>query len=345
VLDAAPAALLFAATYPERTLGLVLFNATARFRADDDYPEGHPDQFVESITERIRSEWGSEEYASLIVPSLAHDKSFARWYAKLMRAASSPRVLAETLRQTMDLDAREVLSSVQVPVLVMHSRDNALIPIAQGRYLAENLPDATFIELPGADSLILGAEMDLIIGHIEKFLTGARREPDPDRVLSTVLFTDIVGSTACLAEVGDRQWRHTLDAHDARIRLLVDSFKGRVAKTTGDGVLALFDGPGRALQCAFALRDDIAGAEIEMRTGIHTGEVEMRAEGDVTGIAVHIAARVMAHARPGDILVSRTVRDLVTGGGFSFESRGTYELKGVPDEWELCAAAEGNAVR
>ena len=343
LLDGAASALLFAATYPERTHALVLFNTTSRFRADVDYPQGHPDEVLDGIFQRIRNEWGTEDYASLAVPSLADDKGFARWYAKLMRAAASPRVLAENMEQSINLDARDVLSSVQAPVLVMHSRDNTLIPIAQGRYLADNLPNATFVELLGSDALILGEHMDLVLGHIETFLTGARRVADAERVLSTVVFTDIVGSTARLAEVGDRQWRHTLEQHDATIRSSVESFSGRVADTTGDGVLALFDGPGRALRCAFMLRDDLAKMGIEIRTGIHTGEVEMRAEGHVGGMAVHLAARVMAEAKQGEVLVSRTVRDLVTGGGFSFESRGIYDLKGVPDRWELCAVAEGSA--
>ena len=343
LLDAAAPSLMFAATYPERTHALVLFNTTACYRARPDYPEGLPDDVVDSVMDRIRSQWGTEDYGPLVAPSIADDKSFARWYAKLMRAGASPRVLAENLEQALDMDAREVLPSIKVPVLVMHSRDNALTPFAQGRYLAENLPNARFIELPGADGLILGAHMDRVLGEIETFLTGARRVSNPDRVLATVLFTDIVGSTERLADVGDKQWRHTLETHDSTIRSSVESFNGQVAQTTGDGVFALFDGPGRALQCALTLRERLASLGLAIRTGIHTGEVELRSQDLVSGIAVHIAARVMAQAGPGEVLVSRTVRDLVTGGGFEFESRGAYELKGVPDKWELCAVSEGSS--
>lgn len=338
VSDAGPVALLFAATYPERTSGLILVNTYARFLADTDYPAGLPNQVGETILDRFTREWGTESLASSLFPSLANDRASTRWLAKIMRASLSPRAAAANMRQIMDLDARPVIATIQAPALVMHSRNLVPIPIAQGRYLAEKLPNATFVELPGGDGPIYGEAMEPAIEHIERFLTGATQAPERDRVLATIVFTDIVGSTARLSELGDKRWLHTLEAHDEVIHRSVDSFHGRVVRTTGDGVLALFDGPGRALHCSFELRDQISTMGIDIRTGVHTGEVELSADGQVGGIAVHIAARVIDQANPGEILVSRTVRDLVTGGAFSFESRGRHSLKGISEQWELFAA-------
>ena len=340
ILDSAPVALLFAATYPERTSRLILCNTSARLKPDTDYPSGMSPEMAEFILEQVRLEWGKESFAELTAPSLAGDKAFPRWYAKMMRAAASPRTVAENLRQSLEMDARGILPSVQVPTLVMHSRGNRIVPLEQARYLADHLPHAALVELPGSDQLLFGKDMELALNHIEEFVTGTPRGSDPDRVLSTVLFTDIVGSTDRLAEIGDKVWRHTLEAHDSLIASSVEAFQGRIADTTGDGVLALFDGPGRALRCAFTLRDQLAETGIDIRTGMHTGEVEIRPEGKVSGIAVHIAARVVAEAQAREVLVSRTVKDLVTGGRVVFEPRGTHSLKGVPEDWELFAAVD-----
>lgn len=336
--DAGPAALLFAATYPERTAGLILLNTYARFVADVDYPSGLPREVADATVNAFTEGWGTETLASLFLPSLAHDRATTLWTAKSMRASLSPRAATANMRQIIDLDARQALGSIQAPALVMHSRDMVPIPIAQGRYLADNLSDAAFEELPGADGPLFGEAMEPALGHIERFLKGSRHISESDRILATVLFTDMVGSTAQLSDVGDKRWRHTLEAHDELIRGSVESFRGRVGDMTGDGVLAFFDGPGRALHCSFELRDELSAMGIDIRTGLHTGEIELREDGHASGIAVHIAARVMAQAGPKEVLVSRTVKDLVAGGGFSFESRGEHSLKGIPDTWELFAA-------
>jgi class 3 adenylate cyclase len=306
-VDAGPTGIFFAATKPERTSALILAHTTAKFVAADDYPIGLPAAVAEALVAEIDRLWGSEALAAMVAPSRVGDERFRRWFAKLNRAGASPRAAQ-------------------------------LIPVAHGRYLAERIPRATLVELPGADPTLVWETPELVVDHIEAFLTGVRRAAAPTRILATVLFTDIVGSTERAGRLGDRRWRELLNVHDELARRVVEEFDGRLVKTTGDGILATFDGPGRAIRCAAALTDELRGIGVQIRAGLHTGEVELR-DGDVGGIAVHIAARVLAAAGPGDVLTSRTVRDLVVGSEIKLHNRGAQPLKGVEGTWELFSAA------
>jgi class 3 adenylate cyclase len=257
----------------------------------------------------------------------------------MQRSMASPRTVHVVLRALFQVDVRPLLPLVQAPVLVLHRRDFALLPIEHGRYLAEHLPDARLVELPGADGPLTWETPELTLGHIEEFLTGVRQHVPTTRVLATVLFTDIVGSTERATELGDRRWRELLGVHDDLGRRLVEQWGGRVVKTTGDGLLASFDGPGRAIACAAALRDQLGDIDLRIRAGLHAGEVELRGD-DLGGIAVNLAARIMAEADPGEILVSRTVRDLVAGSDLHLADRGSHRLKGVEGDWQLFAVAD-----
>jgi class 3 adenylate cyclase len=334
--DSGPSAILFAATAPERTRALVLFCTTARFSVDDDYPIGWALDWIEQVDAYLTRIWGTEEMASFAAPASAHDPAFRRWAAKMQRAAYSAHDLMAALRTGMAADARQVLSAVRSPALVIHRRDFPYPPIEHSRYLAEHLPDARMLVLPGddaSDHLL----PDETLREIETFVTGASaRAASNDRVLATVLFTDMVRSTENTAAVGDRLWRTLMDSHDAIAQELVEQAEGRLIKQTGDGILAIFDGPGRAVRFAVSLRDALRTLAIEIRSGIHTGEVERR-EDDITGIGVNLAVRVMEHAEAGEILVSGAVPLLMTGSGVDFEHRGEWALKGVPGEWPIFA--------
>jgi class 3 adenylate cyclase len=283
--------------------------------------------------------WGTEAMAATHVPSRAGDTRFRRWFAKYQRTGASPRVVHGFLRAFLEADVRPILPLIQAPTLVMHRRDVQLVPIEHARYLAEHIPGARLVELPGADVSIIWETPELVLDHVEEFLTGVRRIAEPKRVLAAVLFTDIVGSTEQAGRMGDRRWRQLLDLHDELAARLVEEAGGRLVKTTGDGILATFDGPGRGIRCAAALRDELRGMGLQLRAGLHVGEVELR-DGDVGGIALHIAARVMAAAGPGEILASRTVRDLVVGSDLVLEDRGTHPLKGVEGTWQLFVVAD-----
>jgi class 3 adenylate cyclase/pimeloyl-ACP methyl ester carboxylesterase len=334
-LDASPMAIFFAATRPERTSALILANASAKYTASDDYPIGVPAEVAEAIVAQLDQLWGTEAMV-LQVPSRANDERFRRWIAKAQRTVGSPRVVQAYMRAMFEVDARPIMPLIHAPTLVLHRRNVEFIPIQHGRYLAEHIPGATMIELPGVEGPLVWEMPQLTLDHVQEFLTGVRLVAQPTRVLSTVLFTDIVGSTERAAEVGDRRWRGVLNVHDELARRLVEEFGGRLVKTTGDGILATFDGPGRAIQCAAALRDELAGVGVGIRAGLHTGEVEVRGE-HVGGLAVHIAARVMAAAAPGETLTSRTVQDLVVGSDIVLEDRGAHRLKGIADPWQLYA--------
>jgi class 3 adenylate cyclase len=334
--EAGPMALFFAATRPERTSALILGNATARYVAADDYPIGIPPERVEAMVSRAEDTWGTAEPIDAAIPSRAGDERFRRWAARLQRSIASPRTVHVFLRALFQVDVRPLLPLVQAPTLVLHRRDFALLPIEHGRYLADHIANARLVELPGADGPLTWEEPELTLGHIEEFLTGVRHAVPSTRVLATVLFTDIVGSTRRAAELGDRRWRELLGVHDDLGRRLVEQWGGRVVKTTGDGLLATFDGPGRAIACAVALRDQLGDVDLPIRAGLHAGEVELR-DDDVGGIAVHLAARIMAEADPGEVVVSRTVRDLVAGSDLPLTDRGTRRLKGVEGDWQLFA--------
>jgi class 3 adenylate cyclase len=333
--DAGPTAVLFAATEPERTRALILFTTSSRFAAADDYPWGPPEEAMEPGMQLLAATWGTDAPVDLLVPSMAGDAAFRRWYAKTSRLAMTPRDAARYFSLLYRMDVRLVLPSVRVPTLVMHRTDFQL-PVEQGRYLADHIPGARFVTVPGIDSLIYTAPTAVILAGIEEFLTGARPVMEPDRVLAAVLYTDIVGSTERAASMGDRRWKELLRSHHAVGRSVVEQHRGRLVKTTGDGVLATFDGPGRAIVCALALRDALATLGLEVRTGLHTGEVELIDE-DIGGIGVHVAARVLDHAGPGEVLTSAAVPLLVAGSGVEFEDRGEHELKGVPGKWRLFA--------
>jgi class 3 adenylate cyclase len=337
-LDASPMALFFAGTRPERTGALILVNAAAKFQADDDYPIGVPAAVAEALLAQFDQLWGTEAMAAMFAPSRAGDQRFCRWFARFQRAIASPRVVQAFLRANLEMDARPILPLIQAPTLVLHRRDYQFIPLANGRYLAEHIPGARLVELAGTEQSLFWETPQLALDHIERFLTGVRRVAPPTRILATVVFTDIVGSTQQAGELGDRRWRELLNVHDELTGRLVEEFGGRLVKTTGDGILATFDGPGRAIHCAVALKEELAGIGVQLRAGLHTGEVELR-DDDLGGIAVHVAARVMAAAKPDEILVSRTVRDLAAGADITLEDRGMYLLKGIDGDWQLHAVA------
>jgi class 3 adenylate cyclase len=338
VFDAGPMAALFAATKPERTVALILANTAARLLASEDYPIGAPPEVVEEVIDRVEETWGTEAQAWMQAPSRAGDEHFRRWFAKYTRGIASPTAVKAYLQAMLEADARPILPSIHLPTLVVHRTNYPLFRIEHGRYLAEHIEGARLVELPGADGALAWENADLLIDEIEEFLTGIRRRAAPDRALATVLFTDIVGSTERAGELRDERWLRLLDVHDETARRVVGGLDGRLIKTTGDGILAIFDGPGRGIRAAALLREELRRAGLDIRAGVHTGEVELR-DGDVGGIAVHIGARVMSAAAPGEILVSRTVRDLIAGSEIRLEDRGAHQLKGVEGPWQLFAAA------
>jgi class 3 adenylate cyclase len=338
-VDAGPMALYFAATKPERTSALVLVNSSAKWVAADDYPIGVPLEVAKAIHAQIDQLWGTEVLVTMWAASRADDERFRRWSSKYQRGMASPRTIQAFNRMILEIDARPILPLVQAPTLILAREGFAVVPIEQARYLAEHIPQAKLVELPGVDALLAWENPELALDRVQEFLTGVRRAAEPSRVLSTVLFTDIAGSTQRAGRLGDRHWREVLNVHDELARRLIEDAGGRLVQTTGDGVLATFDGPGRALHCAATIQGELRGIQLQIRAGVHTGEVELRGDG-VGGIGVHIAARVMAAARPGELLASRTVRDLVVGSDVALESRGTRSLKGVEGKWQLFAVAE-----
>jgi class 3 adenylate cyclase len=335
-IDTTPSAILFAATRPEHTSALILVHASAKYVASDDYPIGIPREVAEALLAQVDQLWGTEAMAATFVPTRAGDERFRRWWAKLLRTGASPRAARALLRTVLEVDLRPLLPLIQAPTLVLHRRDFHVPPVDHAHFLVEHIPGARLAELPGADMSVIWDSPELALDLIEEFLTGVRRIPEPKRVLATVLFTDIVGSTEQASRLGDRRWRELLEVHDELARRLVEEFQGQLVKTTGDGILATFDGPGRGIRCAAALRDELGGISLQIRAGLHTGEVELR-DGDVGGIAVHLAARVMAVAGSGEIFTSRTVRDLVVGANITVENRGPHVLKGIEGAWQLFA--------
>ncbi|MHB8465440.1 MAG: adenylate/guanylate cyclase domain-containing protein [Acidimicrobiales bacterium] len=327
-------AMYYAAAHPERVSSLVLMEGFARIARDDDYPAGMPPRVIEAGTASYRDTYGTGDDISFYAPSRVNDAEFRRWWARCERLANTPLAAAEYWRGVTERDVRSVLPALRVPTLVLHRRDDSFIRVDHGRYLAAHIPGAKFVELDGADQMFFLGDADRVLDETELFLTGVRSGPELDRMLASVLFTDIVASTDRVVAMGDRLWRELLDRHDELTRTEVAKFRGRVVKSTGDGVLATFDGPARGIACAQALREGARSIGLELRAGLHTGEIERRGE-DVGGIAVHLAARVLSMAQPGELLVSRTVTDLVAGSGLEFEDRGEHELKGIPGAWRL----------
>ena len=332
--EGGPMCALFAATFPERTSALVLAASYARRTWAPDYPWGIDEETQQRILLGYETNWGREDFGlRSLAPSSLEDARFRRWYAQACRFAGTPSSALAWFRVTMEIDIREVLPAIRVPTLVIHRSGDRVIPVEAGRYLATHIPGAKYLEMEGADHLAFvgdGRGLD----EVEEFLTGSRSRREPDRVLATVLFTDIVGSTERAAELGDRRWTALLGEHHALVRERLERFRGKEIRIAGDGFLATFDGPARAIRCACAIRDAVRGLGIEIRAGLHTGEIELTGTG-IEGIAVHLGARISALAHAGEVLVSNTVKDLVAGSGIEFADRGTHVLKGVPGEWHV----------
>jgi class 3 adenylate cyclase len=336
-LDSAPIALLYAVTHPERVRALVLTNATARHLVADDYPIGLSQRQIDMARRRVEDRWGTDAWVERFFPSVSHDAAFVRSCARMFRAAATPRTAAAQFRYIFEtLDVRAVLPLVRVPTLVLHNVPN-VFPIEQARYLADRIDGAKFVEVSAqGDVNVIGETVQLVVDEVVEFLTGERPVVEVDRVLTTVVFTDIVGSTEQLAAMGDRRWRAVLDSHDGAMRDLLRRYGGREIKTTGDGFFASFDGPARAIRCVREIVSVAEGLGVKLRAGLHSGECEVRGH-DLGAIAVHIASRVGALAEAGEILVTSTVKDLVAGSDIRFTDRGVHALKGIPGEWRLLA--------
>ncbi len=327
---------LFAATYPDRTSALIMFGSYARLTRRPDYPWGETDEERSAFNAEAVRRWGEAIGFEERAPSMAHDERFRNWWARHLRLGASPSAFAMLSQMNMEIDIRNVLPAIRVPALVLHSVNDRALPIEFGRYLGEHIPNARYVELQGADHVPYLSDADVVLDEIEEFLTGVRRGPEIDRVLATVLFTDIVDSTQRAASLGDRAWRDLLESHHALIRQELERFRGHEIDNAGDGFLASFDGPARGIRCACAISEGVRSLGIEVRAGLHTGECE-RVGDKIGGIAVHIGSRVAAMADAGEVLVSNTVKDLVAGSGLSFQERGRHSLKGVPGDWNLYA--------
>ena len=332
--EGATIAAMFGASSPDRVSALVLFGSYARGTPAEGYPWAVAREVWElALQEDEEESWGQGLSLMIAAPGRFDDEALARWWGRFERQSMSPTMVRSAVRLNMEFDIRDVLPSIRVPTLVVHRTGDSL-PIEGARWISEQIPDARFVELPGDSHWPWITDPDEAVDEVEEFLTGERHEREPDRVLATVLFTDIVGSTERATALGDHRWRDLLDQHDRLVRRELDRHRGREVKATGDGVLATFDGPARGINCARAICERVRPLGIEVRTGLHTGECELR-NGDVGGIAVHIGARVAGMAGAGEVLVSGTVKDLVVGSGLEFADRGTHSLKGAPGEWHL----------
>jgi pimeloyl-ACP methyl ester carboxylesterase len=324
-------ACLFAATYPERTRALVLTGVFAKRIRSDDYPWAPTFEDRMATIESVEEEWARGIDISYYAPH--EDAAFVDWYANYMRQSASPGAAAALLRMNSQIDTRAILPTIRVPALVIHRTDDRDVTVEEGRWIAGQIPDARFVELAGDEHILSAGDQDAMLGEIEEFLTGTRPDPESNRVLSTVLFTDIVASTERAAALGDRRWHELVDQHHARVRRELEHFRGREIDTAGDGFFASFDGPARGIRAACAIRQSVEALGIEIRAGLHTGECELMQD-KIGGIAVNTGARIAGLAGAGEVLVSSTVRDLVAGSGISFEDRGEHELKGV-GAWRL----------
>ncbi len=342
VSEGGPMCALFAATHPDRTGALVIYGSYARRAASEDYPWGRSEAQQAAFMREITEAWGGPVALRERAPSMMSDQRFVDWWSAYLRQSASPSAVRALTAMNYEVDVRDVLPSIHVPTLVIHRLGDRVMKADEARYVADRVPHSRLVLLPGDDHLPWVGDQDAILDEIEEFLTGVRRGPEPDRVLATVLFVDLVRSTERAAELGDRRWGGVLAQFKAIVSDELARFRGRLIETTGDGFLATFDGPARAIRCARAVLDGVHALEMQARAGLHTGEIELVAE-DIQGIAVHLAARVMSSAGPDEILVSRTVRDLVAGSGLEFADRGSHELKGVPGTWQLYAAAAAPA--
>jgi pimeloyl-ACP methyl ester carboxylesterase len=339
ISEGGPMCMLFAATYPARTSSLILYGTFARPLRGADYPFGLAPEQLENVLEWIEGVWGTGEIsADQFAPSLAHDQAFRESWGRFERLAVSPSGIKTLLRMLHETDARQTLPVIRVPALVLHREGDRVAPVGGARYIAQRIRDAKYVELPGLDHFPWVGDTDTLLDEVEEFVTGVRRGAEPDRVLATVMFTDIVGSTERAAQMGDRKWRDLLDSHNAVIRDQLANYKGSEIDTAGDGFLAAFDGPARAVRCACAISKAVRRLGLEIRAGLHAGECEIMG-GKLSGIAIHTDARIAALARAGEVLVSSTVKDLVAGSGLRFEERGAHELKGIPGEWRLYASS------
>lgn len=338
ISEGGPMSILFAASYPERTTALVMYGAYAKRAWAEEYPFGWRDEEWAAFFANVESHWGTPRGLDLDIwaPSIARDERARAEMAAYLRAAASPGAVRAVMQMNREIDVRYVLPTVRVPTLIVHRTGDRNIRIQHARYMAERIPRAKLVELLGDDHVPWIGDSDLILDEVEEFLTGMRHGPEPDRVLATVLFTDIAGATQKAVELGDQSWRQLLEEHHAVVRRELSRFRGREIDTAGDGFLATFDGPARAIRCAGAIVDAVTPLGLAIRAGLHTGECEIIGE-KLSGIAVHIGARVVALASPGEVLVSRTVKDLVAGSGLRFQERGTHILRGVPGEWHLFA--------
>lgn len=336
VSEGGPMSVLFAATYPDKVSALILYGSIAKGGRAPDYPWGNDieDEGMKAWLEGWRTEWGSAYGIESRAPSMAEDEVFHKWFAKYMRLGGSPSAVINIFKMIQAIDVRDILPTVRVPTLVLHRVGDLVVDIDQGRYLAENIPGAKIVELPGEDHLWWVGDTEALVNEVQVFLTGEQSTIEIDRVLATVLFTDIVDSTKRAAEMGDSRWKDVLDTHNVVMLREIDRFRGRTVRSTGDGFLAVFDGPGRAIRCGSAVSRELRQLGIEIRVGVHTGEIDLMGE-DIGGISVNIAARVLAEAANNEVWTSRTVKDLVVGSGFEFTEKGNYSLKGVPGEWGL----------
>lgn len=333
-VDGGRMAMLFAASHPDRTTALILANSAARFLVSEDYPCGVPEAGAARLLDMIGEKWGSGAIIEYWAPTHMADPDFQRWWARYQRMSASPQMGQSALRMAIGIDVRHVLPAIQVPTLILQRQQNPLVAVDHGKYLAAHIPHARYVELPGIDFFLWAADADLSLGEIEEFLTGVRTDVAFDRMLATIMFTDIVSSTDRLVELGDAAWSAVLDAHHRLVRDHLRTFRGNEIDTAGDGFLATFDGPVRAIECASAIRDDVRALGIEIRAGLHTGEVQWRGN-DLAGLAVHVAARVAAKAAANQVLISTAVANLIAGAGVTLSSAGTHTLKGVPGEWDL----------
>ena len=343
--EGGPMCALFAATYPERTVALILGGSYPRRTWAADCPWGLDERAQRRILEAYDARWGTELFGvHKVAPTLAGDPQFTRWHAQACRFAGTPASARAWFQITMEIDVRGVLPAIRVPTLVLHRADDRVVPVEAGRYLADHIPTARLVEQPGVDHYPFVGDYDAFLDEVEEFLTGTRRPRAPDRVLATVLFPDIVGSTERASELGDQRWKTLLDDHHRLVRAELERSRRKEIRIAGDGFLATFDGPARAIRCACAIRDAVQQLGIEIRAGLHTGEVELT-DGGVEGIAVHIGARIAELAGAGEVLTSSTVRDLVVGSGIDFSSGGTRVLRGVPGEWQVHAVTDLDPVR